>query len=129
MKKLILIASLLFSLNGWAQDENPFDAWFEDAEIKYPRLEQVGNYDGVIVCFSDGTKTHDIDNLYILREDLEGIERSLDYETQDLFGNKKSGYLMWNGRSSTSCNITWNTYEEVCIKKDGSETDMKNCEE
>jgi hypothetical protein len=121
MKKLILFSALLFSFNGWAEDENPFNAWSEDVE--YPILVTRGNYDGSIVCFSDGTRTHTLTNVNILHEDLDGIEMSLSYQSK----NKRHGYLTWNSRSSTSCNITWNTDKEVCIKKDDSETNMKNC--
>ena len=47
VKKLILISALLFSFNGWAEDENPFNPWFEDLE--YPILVTRGNYDGAVV--------------------------------------------------------------------------------
>ena len=137
MKKLILISALLFSFNGWTQTdnsiffeddekkENPFSAWFDDLE--YPRLVERGNYDGAVVCFNSNTKLYDIDDIRIYDTQLNGSRRYIKYETKDFFGNVKDSEIVWNPKTSTSCNITYNSTSDICILEDGKETDMKNC--
>ena len=85
MKKLILIASLLFSLNGWTQDENPFDALFEDedpVDAWSMNRPSNGEYDEHIECFSNGKKIIDIDDVYVWDND----KNSIDYTTKNGWG-------------------------------------------
>jgi len=108
-----------------AEKENPFNAWFEDLE--YPRLVARSNYDGAVVCFNSDTKLYDIDDIRIYDTQLNGSRRYIKYEATDFFGNVRDSEIVWDPKTSTSCNITYNTTRDVCVLENGKETNMKNC--
>ena len=135
MKKLILIASLLFSLNGWTQNENPFRALFEnteynecpifeDQDYKQPCRTYKTQYKDTIQCFSsNGVKIVDLEKVEIEDHDLDRkTKRYINYENKDgSYGEIK------NISSTTTCHFTYPETIDICVYDNGKEVDMKYC--
>ena len=127
MKKLILIASLLLSLNSWTQDENPVDAlffddenpfsvWFEnpawnlcnDKNPKDPCRKTKYKYEDSIQCFSSsGSRIINLTSsflrggIYIENYKLKGSNQYIEYRKED--GSRGE---IRNISENTPCNIT-----------------------
>ena len=139
MKKLILIASLLLSLNSWAEIK-PFE--YEDEELQLPEYNKCPMFEGqdykqpcrtyktqykdTIQCFSsNGVKIVDLEKVEIVDHELEAVrdrDRYIDYENKDgSYGEIK------NISSTTTCHFTYPETIPICVYDNGKEVDMKFC--
>ena len=147
MKKLIIIASLLLSLNGWAEDENPFRILFSgepkfnscySENPKNPCRKIIYKYEDSIQCFSsNGTRIINLTSsflrggIYIHSYKLKGSNQYIEYTKED--GSKGE---IRNISDNTPCHITRpdESSKAICVYlyayygwDEDEETSMKYC--
>ena len=135
MKKIILIASLLICLNGWAEIK-PFEygvgeppeynecPMFEGFNRNQPCRTEKIQYKDTIQCFSsNGVKIVDLEKVEIEDHDLDRkTKRYINYENKDgSYGEIK------NISSTTTCHFTYPETIDICVYDNGKEVDMKYC--
>ena len=150
MKKLILIASLLFSLNGWVEQEK-FRLTFDDGEPEFnwcndensgawdPCRKIKYKYEDSIQCFSsNGTRIINLTSsflrggIYIHSYKLKGSNQYIEYRKED----GSTGEIR-NISENTPCYITRpdESSKAICVRTpsayygrdEDEETSMKYC--